>query len=137
MRRRDFISGIAGSAATWPLVARAQQPAMPVIGFLGSSDANEPRHAAFRRGLAEEGFVEGRNVNIEYLFAHNQYDRLPSLVANFRRREVAVIFASGNQAALAAKAANVPCPVVFAIGDDPVGLISSPASTNRAGISPG
>ena len=123
MRRREFLGVLGSAAAAWPVAARGQQPSMPpVVGFLGSTEPNEPRHAAFRRGLAEQGFAEGRNISIEYLFAHSQYDRLPSLVANFRRLEVPVIFASGNQAALATKAANVACPVVFAIGDDPVRL---------------
>ena len=113
MRRREFLIGAA--AAACPVVARAQQ-AMPVIGFLGTTRPDEQRHAAFRRGLAEQGLIEGQSLSIEFLFAESQYDRLPAMVAEFQRRR-ALILASGNQAALAIKAANISTPTVFSIGE--------------------
>jgi ABC-type uncharacterized transport system substrate-binding protein len=133
MRRRDFIKGIAGAAAAWPLAARAQQTAMPVIGFVGTSTANVPPLIGFRRGLAEAGFVEGRNVAVEYRFSEGRYERLPELVADLLGRNVAVLFAAGGvQAALAAKPASATVPVVFANGSDPLrfGLVES---LNRPG----
>jgi putative ABC transport system substrate-binding protein len=133
MRRRDFIVALGGAAA-WPQPARAQPPAQPVIGFLssGSPEPFAPQVAAFRDGLRQSGYVEGRNVAIEYRWAENQYDRLPALAAELVRRRVAVIAATGGSAAaLAAKAATTTIPVVFTAGD-PVadGLV---ASLNRPG----
>ena len=123
MRRREFIKVIAGSAA-WPLVARAQQPVLPVIGFVNSASRQgyEPQVAAFLKGLGEEGYVEGRNVAIEFRWAEGHVDRLPALVADLIHRQVVVIAATTNGAAVAAKAATTTIPIVFEVGDDPVGL---------------
>jgi ABC-type uncharacterized transport system substrate-binding protein len=124
MRRREFISLFAGTAAAWPLAARAQQPAMPVIGYLGSETPEKfgIRITAFLQGLGAMGYDEGRNVKIEYHWANGQNDRLPELAADFVRRKVTVIVAPGSVvAALAAMAATKTIPIVFETGVDPVG----------------
>jgi putative tryptophan/tyrosine transport system substrate-binding protein len=138
MRRREFIAGL-GSAAAWPVVARAQQPAMPVIGYLGTQSADidyETVTVPFLKGLKEIGYIAGQNVSVEYRWAENQFDRLPGLAADLVLRRVAMILASGTPATLAAKAATTTIPIVFGTGVDPVasGLVS--ASTDPARTSP-
>jgi len=130
MRRRDFIKAVAGSAVTWPLTARAQQLKVPLIGLLSAGAAGASPHllTVFRQSLAEAGYVEGRNVAIEYQYAEGQYDRLPAMASELVRREVTVIVAPGGTApALAAKAATATIPIVFSVTDDPValGLVAS------------
>ena len=130
MRRRDFIKGIAGSTTAWPLVARAQQPAMPVVGFInpGTADASTGRIAAFRKGLSEAGYAEGQNVTVEYHWLEGHYDRLPAVVPDLAQRRVAVIATPGStEAALAAKTATTTIPIVFGVSEDPVvlGIVAS------------
>ena len=134
MRRRDFIKVIASSAAAWPLTTRAQQPALPMVGFVNAASAKgyESHLSAFLKGLSEVGYVDGQNVTVEYHWAENQGNRLPAMVADLIHRQVTVIAATGTPAALAAKTATTTIPIVFTIVGDPLqlGLVTS---LNRPG----
>ena len=140
IRRREFITLLGSSAAAWPLPARAQQPATPVVGFLSTRSPDESAYAtaAFRRGLAENGYVDGQNVTVEFRWADGQYDRLPALAAELVSRRIGVLVTGGGDpSVLAAKAATATIPVIATFAGDPVkqGLVAS--LNRRAETSPG
>src|SRR6516225_8712637 len=135
MRRREFVTYVGGAVA-WPLVARAQQPAMPVVAFIngGSANAESGRVAAFRKGLSETGYIEDQNVRVEYHWLEGHYERVPALLTEIIGRHVAVIATPAfTSAALAAKAATATIPIVFSVGEDPValGLCCQPRTSRR------
>jgi putative ABC transport system substrate-binding protein len=142
MRRRDFIALLGGAAASWPLVSRAQQSALPMVGFIngGSTEGSAHYAAAFRKGLNETGYVEGQNVTVEYHWLEGHYDRLPAVLADLVRRQVVAIATPASvPAALAAEAATATIPIVFGVAEDPVQLglvasLSGLAATRQASI---
>ena len=137
MRRRAFLTLVGGAAIAWPLAARAQQPAMPIVGFVAgrSTEASARPAAALRKGLNETGYVEGQNVMVEYHWLEDKYDRVPAVIADFVRRRVAVIATPLTVAALVAKAATTTTPIVFGVTEDPVklGLVHRFHETNHMG----